>query len=761
MPRLRSLSVAIKLPALMIAIALGCLGVAGAIAYNVSFAQLMQEVSFRLSAVADTRAALLEDWFDEKLEALGEFADEPQTVEATTSFLSAYRGLGLEANAQLRRSYIDENPNPPDAREALDEASETTAYSLFHKKFHAAMRSQVEAVDIADLLIVSAEGEVIYSVRKQGNFATNLDEGGGALGRAIRGALADGASFGFGDFAEDAALDGAVAGFLALPLANEWGDTVAALAFELDEAEVAAILAMPSALTPTTRLALVGPDFTRRSTSGLAGQSGALATTAPENPAFTAALGGEEGVTELTLPSGESVTAAYQPVRLGGPDAAGGTTWALLAAEPSEVIAAGPRALLAKLARAAIPALVVAFLVAGLSARNMARPLGRIAAAVGEVAAGNYESEIPAQKRGDEIGRISRALDALRRDLLQSRDELQSGASARAAMQRAQTEVVEALQTALSRLAEGDLGSTIAQEFPEDYAQLRSDFNRATDRLQQAMIDVSQSAASINHDVDHIAQASEELGQRTERQAATVEETAAALDQLTASVSEAARNAADVDGLVGKAREDAQASGEVVRETIEAIGVIEASFQQISGNIKVIDDIAFQTNLLALNAGVEAARAGDAGLGFAVVASEVRLLAQRCSEAASEINGQITASSDHVQNGVRLVGRTGGALKEIIEAIRTIADRVTAIAESAREQSTGLSELNSAVSELDMTTQKNAAMFEQTSAASSDLRTAAQGLRQNVGRFTLGSRTETWAGTEEAAPDTARRAASA
>ncbi|MBE9635302.1 methyl-accepting chemotaxis protein [Salipiger mangrovisoli] len=744
MSLLRSLSVAVKLPALIIAIAIGCLGVAGAIAYTVSLDQLMHEVSFRLAAVRDTRATLIEAWFDEKLEALGEFVDETSTIEAASAILSTYTGLGPEADAHLRRYYVDENPNPPDDRAALEEAADTTAYSLFHKKFHAGFRSVVEAIDLRDLLIVSTAGEVVYSVRKQGHFATTLGDDGGALGSAVRGALAEGAAFGFGDFAPDPMLDDIFVGFLAMPLANEWGDTVGALVFELEVTQVSNILTMPSALTDTTRIALVGPDLTRRSAGGLSDPRDTPGSAAAENPAFVAALAGESGVADLTLPDGEVLTAAYQPVHLGPADAAASTTWALLAAEPAEVIAAGPRVLLEKLARAAIPVLLAALLVAAFAARNLARPLGRITAAVGEVAGGNYDSEIPAQKRGDEIGHIARALDALRRDLRQSRDDLKSGASSRAAMQSAQEEVVAALQDALARLADGDLGSTIGQEFPADYEGLRNDFNRATDKLQQAMADVSQNAQAINHDVAHIAQASEELGQRTERQAATVEETAAALDQLTASVSEAARNAADVDGIVGKAREDAQVSGEVVRETIEAIGIIEASFQTISGNIKVIDDIAFQTNLLALNAGVEAARAGDAGLGFAVVASEVRLLAQRCSEAASEINTQISASSDHVQNGVRLVGRTGGALKEIIESIRTIAERVTAIAEAAREQSTGLSELNSAVGELDMTTQKNAAMFEQTSAASSDLQSAALALSQNVGRFTLGSAPETW-----------------
>ncbi|WP_353472683.1 methyl-accepting chemotaxis protein [Salipiger sp. H15] len=759
MPRLRSLSVSLKLPALIIVIALGCLGVAGAVAYKASLAQLMQEVSLRLSMLDETRAALIEDWGARMRTALSEEAAEPSMIEAVSRLLVGYRGLGSEANAHLRSGYVDGNPNPADQRAELLAAPDGTAYARFHALYHPAMRARVKAIGLRDLLIVSAAGDVLYSVRKEGNFATNVAAAPGSLGTAVRAALAEGAEFGFGDFATDPEAGGAAAAYLAAPLHDASGAVVAALVFEPDGREIARIAEMRSGRTDSTRLAVIAPDLTLRSARGLDGTPEALGTPLPLGSALDAVLAGaadgESGMARITLPSGTEVAAAFQPVSFAG------QRWLLLAAEPSEVIAAGPRALLAQLARATAAALVVALLLAWLAARNLAQPLRRIAAAVGKVAAGDYESEIPAQARGDEIGRISRALDALRGDLRRNRDALDAGASARAAMLAAQTDVVEALQSALARLAGGDLGSVISRRFPDEYEQLRSDFNRATDRLHQAMIDVSQSAEAIGQDVDHIAQASEELGQRTERQAATVEQTAAALDELTASVSEAAKNAAEVDTLVGKAREDARTSGEVVRETIEAIGVIEASFQQISGNIKVIDDIAFQTNLLALNAGVEAARAGEAGLGFAVVASEVRLLAQRCSEAAREINIQITDSSEHVQNGVRLAGRTGGALKEIIAAIRIIAERVTAIAESAREQSTGLSELNSAVSELDMTTQKNAAMFEETSAASADLRRAALGLRQHVGRFTLGSGAESWEGAEAAELPPAPRSAPA
>jgi methyl-accepting chemotaxis protein len=206
---------------------------------------------------------------------------------------------------------------------------------------------------------------------------------------------------------------------------------------------------------------------------------------------------------------------------------------------------------------------------------------------------------------------------------------------------------------------------------------------------------------------------------------------------MTASVKAAADGAARADQEAGATRAQAEKSGEVVVQTVAAMDQIANSSERIASITRVIEDIAFQTNLLALNAGVEAARAGEAGRGFAVVASEVRALAQRCTDAAREINDLISESGGHVKRGVDLVGETGEALRGIVTAIGTVSSLVSEIAESSRQQSTGLTEINAAVTDLDQSTQQNAARLEETTAASQGLTNDANAMVRAVAKFRL------------------------
>ncbi|MCA0920123.1 methyl-accepting chemotaxis protein [Pseudooceanicola nanhaiensis] len=336
----------------------------------------------------------------------------------------------------------------------------------------------------------------------------------------------------------------------------------------------------------------------------------------------------------------------------------------------------------------------------------------------------------------DDSGEIERTI-FLGTDMTESRRRIQEVEAEQEAAARRQHDVVEALRVALGRLAEGDLTASITTRFPEEYEPLRQNYNQALDALHEAMIAVVQNAGSISSEAGEITNAADDLARRTEKQAATLEETAAALDELTASVKSAAEGADDASRMATSAQSNAETGGDVARQAVTAMDAIRASSQEISKITSVIDDIAFQTNLLALNAGVEAARAGEAGRGFAVVATEVRALAQRSSDAAREINELISASGTHVKSGVDLVNRTGDALGSIVTSVADISKRVSIIATSAREQSAGLHEINTAMNELDQVTQQNAAMFEETNAASHALTSEAGSLVAAAERFQL------------------------
>ncbi|MFB2552497.1 methyl-accepting chemotaxis protein [Ensifer soli] len=298
---------------------------------------------------------------------------------------------------------------------------------------------------------------------------------------------------------------------------------------------------------------------------------------------------------------------------------------------------------------------------------------------------------------------------------------------------------VDRIGEGLTRLAAGALDFTLTEPLAGDFEPLRANFNNAVMQLRETLTAVAEATSEIDGGTQDISRSASDLSRRTEQQAAALEETAAALDEITVNVASSTKRTEDARRVATTANENATKSAAIVGEAEAAMSRIEASSQQISNIIGVIDEIAFQTNLLALNAGVEAARAGDAGKGFAVVAQEVRELAQRSAQAAKEIKSLIQNSTSQVEGGVRLVREAGQALKRIGEDIGEMNAHMAAIATSAREQSTGLAEVNSAVNEMDQVTQQNAAMVEEANAAGATLAGETARLRERIGHFSLGA----------------------
>ena len=323
---------------------------------------------------------------------------------------------------------------------------------------------------------------------------------------------------------------------------------------------------------------------------------------------------------------------------------------------------------------------------------------------------------------------ISVYLEASERQRLEAESKARRSAEA----------VVVAMGDALAALAAGDLTHRIGDGMPAEYGQLRMDFNAAQERLAGTLSGIQTSSRVIGSSIEELAQASDDMSRRTEQQAAALLETTTALNELAGAVTRTAEGAAQVSGAVSAANNGAVNSRSVVTEAGAAMGQIEGSSREIGQIIGLIDDIAFQTNLLALNAGVEAARAGDAGRGFAVVASEVRALAQRSADAAKAIKGLISTSSSQVAQGVELVRKTGLTLDTIGTNVAQIEGLVSGIANAARNQSGGLSQVNEAVGQMNQAVQQNAAMVEETTAAVHSLRGEIDGLTRSIAAFKIG-----------------------
>ena len=425
---------------------------------------------------------------------------------------------------------------------------------------------------------------------------------------------------------------------------------------------------------------------------------------------------------------GQRYLTLYEPIR----DYEAKVVGILFTGQPAAELDAAKAAIVREAVLAAIPVLLILIGLWAWLLTRILRPLNTLAAATLQIAGGSLQTQVPSLGRRDQIGNVAKAVEVFKqnaRDKLQveadaaaqrAAAEAERGASeaSRRMAEQAQAAVVTSLAAGLEQLAEGNLTFRLRDAFSAAYEGLRTNFNAAMAQLQTMVQGIVANTEALRAGTTDIAQAADDLSRRTEQQAATLEQTAAALGEITGRVGSAAEGAKRASAVVARTRSEAERSGEVVQQAVAAMGSIEQSSHQIGQIIGTIDEIAFQTNLLALNAGVEAARAGDAGRGFAVVASEVRALAQRSAGAAREIKALISASAGQVQMGVKLVGETGQVLTAIASQVEEINVAVSAIAASAVEQSTGLAEVNRAVTQMDQVTQQNAAMVEQSTAAS-------------------------------------------
>ena len=704
-------------------------------------------------------------------------AQDRAVQRALVALTAAYHATP-DARETLQKAYIDDNPNPLGQKNLLMSTGGDSAYDLLHADLHPGLAKRLAERGFYDIFLIDPAGDVVYTVFKERDFASNLETGAWkdtGLAEVFHDAMtqpADGAAF--RDFAPYAPSADAPAAFIATPVIDPEGKRLGVIAIQLP---IGAMNAAVQSITDGrngTAAYLVGADGLLRSDL-LSTQADDILNLREDNGAVRAALAGESGVMRITDALGDRYV-NYRPLTFLG------TRWALLTSQISAEM-------LAPLTKMTMAFGLIGLLVTGLAAalaipisRSISVPLTQLTEAMDDVGQGRLEQDVPHRERVDEIGRMARALERFRlalisasqtdarlasereanaqreRDLLVQEaarerleiDRARAAEEARHAAENARraeidaeraradealNQVVQALSAALRALADGRLDVSIDAFFGESYKGLRMDFNAAARSLRQIVTEISTAAHSIRTDSDEIANAAVNLSRRTESSAAALDETASAMHEMLAAVGQTNSGINQVRSLAHDACDRAGTSQETMRAAVEAMQRIEASSEAISRIINVIDDIAFQTNLLALNAGVEAARAGDAGRGFAVVASEVRALAQRAADSAAQIGALIADSGAQVREGVSLVRDCGTALETIAGAVSDISGRVSEIAASATEQEQGISEVTRALGQLDTATQENAAMFEQTTAATTSLAAAVADLGKLIAQF--------------------------
>ncbi|MEX3011802.1 methyl-accepting chemotaxis protein [Hoeflea sp. TYP-13] len=708
---------------------------------------LKSEYDAKLSAIADGRRNQIETYLEATKKDIEEIAVTPNVAAALNLF-----GIGLTTIKDGMEpdflALVSDHTLSQDEKLERSRPSGARVYLNHEGKFGPVFEKIAEENDFEDILLVKADGTVVYTLLKRDDFYVNLSDAAWKdtpLGLIHQNTMSmdktDGVAF--ADYLPYAPGERPLTAFVGKPIVVG-GEVKGAFIVSLPTGKIEQIMSNRTGLGETGETVLLRND-------------GYLLTNSPlteandvHNARIDPALFG--GLTARDIVNSETgdyrdmqANVAFARVNFLNAD------WVVAAlvdnSEAGQAVASMRQLVIV----ASLVLLAVALASALLFSRTLTRPIIALVANMRELTEGRTDFQIDNMDRKDEIGDMVRSVavfkeatiekERLEHEAEETRETSEREASERATLKAEETQqlqaAVDSLAGGLTRLSEGDLSVRLDTPFMDSLDRLRIDFNATVEKLNSTLYRIQDGSGSIDGNARQMRAAADDLSRRTEQQAASLEETSAALEEITSTVRETSERAAEAATMAEAAKADADQSSAVVSDAVAAMEGIEKASQEISNIINVIDEIAFQTNLLALNAGVEAARAGEAGKGFAVVAQEVRELAQRAAGAATEIKELITKSGTEVSNGVGLVKATGEALDQISHHVTDINGRIANIATAAREQLTGIQEVNTAVTQMDQMTQQNAAMVEQTNAVVHQLADDADGLSSVVGEFSL------------------------
>lgn len=687
LPLRQSIPLVTSLMAILAAIIVGSAG------YFITRSAMDEATGQKLEALGQSRKSALFDYLSSIDQDLNAMASSENTAVMIEAFGATWKQLEGNAEQYLQTHYITDNPHPPGKKDDLDFADDGSYYSDVHKKYHPSVRRFLRERDYYDIFLFDTEGNLIYSVFKELDYATNLDTGkykDTGLGRVFR-AARDNKNTEFvifDDFAAYSPSNGAAASFMAEPVFNEDGSLSGVLAFQMPIARLNSVMQQTAGMGETGETYIVGDDFLMRSDSRFSEESTILKTKI-ETETVKAALAGESGVQIVDDYRGISVYSAYTPIDFHG------TRWAVIA-EIDEAEAHEPVNELGLWILALVGGVIVISGIVGISfGRSIANPLTDTIDSMVSIASGNLDADIKLQDPATAIGSISHTL-------VEFRDKLRESAKLEQQQKREHEEKEQRTQFVAKE----------TERFDSSVTKVLMTVTDALTKMENTASTMSESARQAGQKTDVVAMASERAATNVQTVAAAAEELSSTINEISGQVSQASQIASNAVGEVETA------SGQVRG--------LETSSQKIGEVLQLISDIAEQTNLLALNATIEAARAGDAGKGFAVVASEVKNLANQTAKATDEIGGQISdiqSATSQTVVAIQGIGKTVRDVSEISTAIAAAVEEQGAatqeIARNVEEASTGTQEVSSNIVDV------NVAMAE-TGTKSSEVLEAAQ-----------------------------------